>query len=116
MEHARGAGDLHGAGRHRGDLRVWLVLSRRARVSSRSRAHPDADVFEALRGRTHDDIPDPHARPVLVHTAGADFATGGVRHANAGDSDWGLWVVHETSRLGLGTVRLGLCSGLGTRE
>ena len=34
----------------------------------------------------------------------------------AGDSDCGLWAVYDTPRLGLGAVRLGLCSGLVPRE
>ena len=114
LEHAHGAGHLHGAGRRRRRLRVWPVLSRRARLSSRPRAHPDADVPEAVRGRTSDDLPDAHARPVLVHTPGADFVDRGARHANRGDADRGLWAVHDAARLGLGAVRLGLCPGSGS--
>ena len=34
----------------------------------------------------------------------------------AGDPDRGLWAVHDAPRLGLGAVRLGLCSGLVPRE
>ena len=34
----------------------------------------------------------------------------------AGDSDCGVWAVHDAPRLGLGAVRLGLCSGLVPRE
>ena len=34
----------------------------------------------------------------------------------AGDADCGLWAVYDTPRLGLGSVRLGLCSGLVPRE
>ena len=77
-----GAGDRHGAGHHRRRVRVWPVLSWRARISPRPRAHPDADVPEAVRGRTSDDFPDAHARPVLVHTPGADSMGRGARHAN----------------------------------
>ncbi len=36
----------------------------------------------------------------------------GARHANRGDADSGLWAVYDTPRLGLGTVRLGLCAGV----
>ncbi len=75
-------GDLHGAGRHRGRGRVRPVLSRRARLSPRPRAHPDADVPEAVRGRTSDDLPDAHARPVLVHPPRADSLDGRARHAD----------------------------------
>ena len=97
-------------------VRVWPVLSRRARLSPRPCAHPDADVPEAVRGRTSDDFPDAHARPVLVHTPRADSVDGGARHANRGDADCGLWAVHDAARLGLGTVRLGLCAGVVPRE
>ena len=41
---------------------------------------------------------------------------GGARHASAGDPDRGLWAVYDAPRLGLGTVRLGLCSGVVPRE
>ena len=82
LEYAHGAGGRHGAGRHRRRVRVWLVLSWRACLSSRPRAHPDADVFETVRGRTSDDFPDAHARPVLVHTPCADFMGSGARHAS----------------------------------
>ena len=34
----------------------------------------------------------------------------------AGDPDRGLWAVYDTPRLGLGAVRLGLCSGVVPRE
>ena len=83
-------------------VRVWPVLSWRPRLSSRPRAHPDADVSEAVRGRTSDDFPDAHARPVLVHTPRADFVDGRARHANRGDVDRGLRAVHDAPRLGLG--------------
>ena len=73
VEHAPGAGRFHGARRHRGRGRVWPVLSWRARISPRPRARPDADVPETVGGRTSDDFPDAHARPVLVHTPGAGF-------------------------------------------
>ncbi len=112
LEHAHGAGHLHGPGPHRGRVRVWPVLSRRARLSSRPRTHPDADVLEAVRGRTSDDFPDTHARSVLVHTPRADSMDRRARHANRGDFDRSLWPVHDAPGLGLGTLRLGLCSGL----
>ena len=87
-----------------------------ARIPPRPRAHPDADVPEAVRGRTSDDFPDPHARPVLVHTPRPDSVDGGVRHANTGNADRSLWGVHDAPRLGLGAVRVGLCSDLVPRE
>ena len=46
----------------------------------------------------------------------ADSVDGGARHANRGDSDRGLWAVHDATRLGLGAVRLGLCAGLVPRQ
>ena len=64
--------------------------------------HPDADVFEAVRGGTSDDFPDAHARPVLVHPSRADFMDGRARHANRGDVDRGLWVVHDAAWAGVG--------------
>ena len=54
------------------DRRVWPVLSWRARISPRPPASPDADVSDAVGGRASDDIPDAHARPILVHTSRAD--------------------------------------------
>ena len=116
LEHAHGAGDRHGAGHHRPGGRVWSVLPRRSRISSRPCTSPDDDVFDAVRGGTSDDFPDAHARPVLVHTARADSMGGGARDANRGDVDSGLWTVYASPRLGLGTVRLGLCSGLVPRQ
>ena len=91
LEHAPGAGDLHGAGRHRGRGRLRPVLSWRACFSPGPRAYPDADVFEAVRGWTSDDFPDAHARPVLVHPSRADSVGRRARHADRGDSDCGLW-------------------------
>ena len=94
--------------------RVWPVLSWRARISSRPRTHPDADVSEAVRGRASDDLPDAHARPVLVHTPRADFMGGGARHAGCGDPDRGLWAVHDAARLGLGRCSSGAMRWLGS--
>jgi hypothetical protein len=116
LEHAPGAGDLHRAGRDRGRGCVRPVLSWRARISLRPRARPNADVPEAVRGRTFDDFPDAHTGPVLVHTPGADSMDSRARHANCGDPDCGLWFVYDAARLGLGSVRLGLCSGLVPRQ
>ena len=83
---------------------------------TRPRGHPDADVPEAVRGRTSDDLPDAHARPVLVHTPRADSMDSRARHANRGDFDCGFWDFYGTTPLGMGTVRVGLCSGLVPRE
>ena len=96
--------------------RVWPVLSWRARISPRPRAHPNADVLEAIRGRTSDDFPDAHARSVLVHTPRADSMDSRARHANDRDTDCGLWSVYDTPRLAVGRFRLGLRDSLLPRE
>ena len=103
-------------GRHRGRLRLWVVLSRRARFSPRPPAHSDADVFETVRGRTSDDFSHAHARGVLVHPSGKDFVDRGVRHPSRGDLDRGLWIVYDAAGLGLGRVRVGLCVVVVPRE
>ena len=95
---------------------IFLVLPRRACLSPRPCAHPNADVPDAVRRWTSDDFPDAHARSVLVHTPRAGSMGSGARHPNCGDVDSGLWAVYDTPRLGLGTVRLGLCAGLVPRE
>ena len=59
-------------------------------------AHPDPDVSQAVGGRASDDLPDAHARPLLVDSAGADLVAGGIGHAGCGDGDSGLsalWLV-----------------------
>ena len=50
--------------------------------------------------------------PVLVHTSRTGSVVSGARYANAGDADCRLRAVHDPTRLGLGSVRLGLCPGL----
>ena len=89
------------------ELELKVVLSRRARLSSRPGAHPDADVFEAVRGGTSDDLPHAHARPVLVYTSRANFMGGRSWHATGGDADRGVWGVYDTTRLGLDAVYVG---------
>ena len=87
------------------------------RVFHLDRAHIQTLMYLKLSvAGTSDDLPDAHARPVLVHTPRADSMGGRARHANRGDVDRGLWAVHDTPRLGLGAVRLGLCSGVVPRE
>ena len=83
-----------------------------ATASTTSTAHhPDDDVPDAVGGRSPDDLPYPHPRPVLVDPAGAGAAGGGARHAGGGDADRGLRGLHDAARLGLGRFRLGLCAG-----
>jgi H+-transporting ATPase len=97
-------------------LGVWSLLSRRARLPSRSRPYPDADVSQAVSGRSSDDFSDAHPRSFLVHTSRRNLAGGGGRHPDIGDPDRGLRAVHDAARLGLGAVRLGLRPGLVPRE
>ena len=98
------------------DRRVWPLLSRRARLPSRPRAYPDADVSQAVGGRSPHDFPDAHPRTVLVHPSRPDIVPRGLRHAGGGDPDRGLRAVHDAARLGLGVVRLGLRPGLVPRQ
>ncbi len=101
-------GDFHGARCDRCRVRFRPVLSWRAGLSPRSCTHPDVDVSEAFGGRASDDLSDTHPRPLLVHPTRASPVDGGARHANLGDVNCGLWALHDASRLGLGSVRLGL--------
>ena len=85
------------------------------RVFHLDRAHIQTLMYLKLSVAGHLTIfPDAHPRPVLVDTPGADSVDCGARHANAGDPDRGLWRVHDAARLGLGTVRVGLCCWLGS--
>ena len=97
-------------------FRIWPLLSRRARLPSRPRAYPNADVPQAVGGRSPHDFPDTHPRTILVHPSRSDIAPRGLRHAGGGDPDRGLRPVHDAARLGLGVVRLGLRRGLVPRE
>src|SRR5271154_1779558 len=108
MEYAPGAGDLDRAGRYRSRGRVRPLLPCRARISSRPRACPDADVLEAICSRTLDDFPNPHARSILVDTPSSDSLDSGARHANCGDTHCRLWRVYDAAGLALGRVRVGL--------
>ena len=56
------------------------------------------------------------AASIVLMTPGADFMGGCARYPSRGYIDSGLWGVHDTPRMGLGTVRLGLCSGLVSLE
>ena len=83
------------------------------RVFHLDRPHLQTMMYLMLsRGRTSDDFPDAHARPVLVDPPRAGFMDGRARHANPGDADRGLWAVYGAPRLGLGSIRLGLCRGV----
>src|ERR1700685_1767662 len=108
MEHAAGAGNFHGAGSYRCCRCVWVVLSGRARLSSRPAAHSDTDVPEAFCGWPSDHLPYTHPWSVLVHTSRADPVDRGTGHANHSDIDRGLWFVYGTPRMEVGRLRLGL--------
>ena len=116
VEHAPRVGHGHGAGRRRPGGRVWPVLPGRPDFSPRPSASPDTHVPHAVRGRASDDIPDPHAWTVLVHTSRTDFMRGGARHPDDSNFDRSLWAVHDAARLEVGPVRLGVCSGLVPRD
>ena len=105
-------GYRHGAGDRRPDRRLWAVLPRRPGVSPRPSAHPDHDVPDAVGRRPSDDLPDPHARPLLVHPSRADSMDGRARHTDAGNGDRGVRAAGDPHRLALGGVRLGLCPRL----
>ena len=96
-------------------LSACSILAKRV-FQARPGAHPDDDVFETVRRRTSDDFPDAHARTILVDTPRADSMGGGARHANRCDVDRCLWTVHDSPRLGMGAVRLGLRPGLVPRK
>jgi hypothetical protein len=57
-------------------------------------------------------VAQPRGRPILVHTTRADSVGRGLRHANRGDADYGLWALYDASGLELGFIRLGLCAGV----
>ena len=78
--------------------------------------HSDADVFEVVCGRTFDDLFDTHTRALLVYTPGSDFMGSRARHTDHCNADSGLWAVHDTLGLGLGRVRVGLCTAVVPRE
>jgi H+-transporting ATPase len=82
------------------------------RVFNLDRAHIQTLMYLKLSCRTSDDFPDAHPRPVLVDTAGADPVGRGARHADCSDSDRGLWRVHDSARLGLDGLCVGLRSGV----
>ena len=111
--HEDGSERLHRSGPDRRRLGVWPFLSGRARVSSRPGACPNPDVPQTLGGGTSHDIPDAHARAVLVDTSRAHIVGRCSRHAGAGDAGRRLRRRHhDAARLGLGAVHLGLRTGV----
>jgi hypothetical protein len=85
-------------------------------ISSRSRARPNHDVSEAVRRRTFDDIPDPHARPFLVYTPREDIVDGCSGYANHRDTVCGLRLFDDSSGLAMGAVLVGLRPSLVSGE
>jgi len=69
-------------------------------------------LFKAIRGRTSDDFSDAHTRAILVSSSGIDIRGGCARHTNRCNVDSGLWAFYDTSRMGMGWVRMGLCIGV----
>ena len=113
LEHAPGAGDRHGAGSRRPDRRVRPVFPRRPRLSPRPSASPDDDVSDAVGGRASDDLPDPHARPVLVDPP-ARICWLAVLGTQAVATLIAVYrrLAHDAPRLEVCGDRLGLCLGL----
>ena len=117
MEHAPGSWDRHGAGSGRPDRRVRAVLPRRPHFSSRPSRTPNDDVPHAVGCWTSDDLPDPYARPVVVHAPGVDTAGGSIRHSGRGDAHFGLWrLARDAAWLEVCGDRLGLCLRLVPRD
>src|SRR5271157_3113066 len=110
MEHAPGSWDRHGAGSRRPDRRVRAVLPWRPHFSSRPSTTPNDDVPHALRCWAFGDLPDPYARPVVVHTPGVDTVGGGIRNSGRGNAHFGLWrLARDAAWLEVCRDRLGLC-------
>ena len=89
-----------------------LFYLARARLPSRPRPYPNADVSQAVGGRSPHDFSDADPRAVLVDTSRPDLVARGAGHSDGRDPDCGLRAVHDAARLGLGVVRLGLRCGL----
>lgn len=53
-------------------------------------------------------VPGPHPRPVLDHTASANFMDSRARHPNRGNLDRGVWDIYDATELGVGGIRVGL--------
>jgi hypothetical protein len=66
-------------------------------------------------GRTSDDFPDAHARPVLISTLARVLWVAVLGTQIVATLIRRLWAVYDTPRL-MGTVRLGLCAGFFHRE
>jgi H+-transporting ATPase len=62
------------------------------------------------------DLPDPHARTVVVDPAGPDPVGRGRRHAGPGDGDLSFGLPRHAAGVGLGRAGLGLCAGLVPRH
>jgi len=95
--------------------RIWTVLPRGARVSSRPRARPDHDVPEAVGRGTSDNIPDTDAGAILVDPTRTNTLDGGARYPNRCDAVCGLRLFDDTAGLGMGAICLGICLGVVSR-
>ncbi len=115
LEHATGAGDLHGAGCNRGRRRVRLVLSWRAGFRVSTVAHIQTLMYLKLSVAGHLTIFLTRTRgPFWSIRPARDPMDSRARYTNRRDSDCGLRGVHDAAWLGLGNVRLGLRSGRGS--
>ena len=110
LGHADGSDDRHRAGSRRPGRRLRAVLPRRSGLAHRPPATPDHDVSSAVGGGPSDDLPDAHARALVVNSPGADSLDGGRRHAGRGDGDLRLRVPRDPAVVGLGGAGLGLRS------
>ncbi len=90
----------------------YPVRAGRAPVSSRPEHRPDADVSEALGGWTSDDLRDAHARTVLVDSTGPNSRRSRDRDAATRHRDRRVRCAHGPARMGLGSLRVGVCAGL----
>src|SRR5664280_250529 len=110
MGHAHVSGYIHCIGNNWCCRCFWLVLSGPESLSSRPCTYSDIDVLEAVCSRASYYFPYTHARSVLVNTTSKNFMDGRTRHSNSGDFNSSLWTIYDPSRLGLGRVRLGICT------
>ena len=62
------------------------------------------------------DLPRPHTRPLLVDTPRPCSPAGRVGHAGAGHLHRGLWGLYDSHRVGIRSLRMGLCPGMVPRN
>jgi H+-transporting ATPase len=78
--------------------------------SSRPSATANDDVPYAVGRRAFDDLPDPYARPMVVHSPRLDPVGGGDRDSDRGHTGCGLWrLARDATWLEVCGDGLGLC-------